>query len=85
MSQKESGGPAFPRTGQFDNDVWRKEGGDGIVIDSQNGMSLRDWFAGMILQGMFANPNPDDRIFSMQNPEIAAYAYADAMIEARKK
>lgn len=91
--RKDTGGPAFPRTGQFDNDVWKSEGGDGIVIDSQNGMTLRDWFAGMALQGMCANPDISkvmaDR--QMQPSEVresfalCAYAQADAMILERAK
>jgi len=48
------------------------------------GMTLRDWFAGMALQGMVPGRE------SMLAREYAiyakdAYAYADAMIEARKK
>jgi hypothetical protein len=72
---QENGGPAFP----VPNDQYPEF----------NGMSLRDWFAG--------NASEDDvfthRDFDMdehgtciprRTREQAKYAYADAMIEARK-
>lgn len=48
----------------------------------QNGMSLRDWFAGMALQGIVANPEASGSI-----EEIAhySYRYADAMLAERAK
>jgi len=49
------GGPAFPRSVGED----RKDGDqpDGNrTIDAQAGMSLRDYFAAVALQGMLANP-----------------------------
>jgi len=46
------------------------------------GMSLRDWFAGMAMQG----PLLSDKIWtSYEFAAREAYAMADAMIEARKK
>ncbi len=46
--------------------------------------SLRDWFAGMALQGLLAGPGGDDY---ENEPEgfaaMSAYAYADAMMKAR--
>lgn len=65
---KDNGGPAFP----FDN-----------AIDGWDGMSLRDWFAGMVLQGDLANPS-----VGFETPETAAksaYEQADAMIAERGK
>ena len=46
------------------------------------GMSLRDWFAGMALQGIVANPEASGSI-----EEIAhySYRYADAMLAERAK
>jgi len=45
----------------------------------QTGMDLRDWFAGLAMQGMLANPN-----FGA-NKETVDHAYymADAMMKAR--
>lgn len=66
------GGPAFPRA----------HGGG--MASAQNGMSLRDWFAGQALAGKLAGaPNN----ISYYAPAIAydAYVMADAMLAAREK
>lgn len=67
------GGPAFPT----ESEVW--EGNK----DGQ-GMSLRDWFAGMALQGIYSNKYLTD---TFCHAEIAKQSYlaADAMIAAREK
>lgn len=46
------------------------------------GMDLRDWFAGMALQGIVANPEANGSI-----EEIAhySYRYSDAMLAERAK
>jgi hypothetical protein len=75
MSKIEDGGPAFPCA----------EHG---IHQAENGMSLRDWFAGMALQGMLAFP--EDEATSESFAQITkrfsegAYVYADAMLAARK-
>jgi hypothetical protein len=49
-------------------------------------MTLRDWFAGQALNGYLASwetDNPPD-FFEPAHVAKTAYAYADAMIEARK-
>lgn len=50
--------------------------------DNHYGMSLRDWFAGMALQGLLAS---DSETQSMKFDEAAelAYDHADAMLKAR--
>lgn len=60
-----TGGPAFPTT---DNRY-------------EDGMSLRDWFAGLAMQGLLAADADLERTAS----SIAAMAYeqADMMLEAR--
>jgi hypothetical protein len=65
------GGPAFPAQ-HFD------------LADGEHGMTLRDWFAGMALQGMLAN---DIESGPEQVPIIVASAYvlADAMLAERSK
>ena len=51
--------------------------------DSAKGMSLRDWFAGMALQGIIANPANNQR--DIQQDAALAYETADAMLKAREK
>lgn len=76
MSDKISdGGHAFPSTVRHWNDH---------LDPDQKGMSLRDWFAGQALAGMFRhdgwlNTGDDDQA------EVAKRAYhiADAMLAAR--
>ncbi len=55
---------------------------DGVVVEYNSGMDLRDWFAGKALQGMLSNPNGDG-----YKHEYAtwAYEYADEMMKAREK
>ena len=47
----------------------------------EDGMTLRDYFAGQALAGITGDPSVED----MDQNEIAraAYLYADAMLEAR--
>jgi hypothetical protein len=59
------GGPAFPRHGYNSND----------------GMTLRDWFAGQALAGLIADQSRDG---SADDRARYAYAYADAMLRARE-
>lgn len=77
MSDKDTGGPAFPRTVQ----QWNSH------LESFDGMTLRDWFAGQALPQAYSgcigsSPDEGDRWVDMVARE--AYDMADAMIEARK-
>lgn len=76
MDEKHDGGPAFPQMQCCDEEGRISP----VVID---GMSLRDWFAGLAMQGLIASNDPGagDRL-----DEIPQYAYgiADAMIAARE-
>lgn len=70
------GGPAFPELGNvgYKSD-WQ----------SENGMTLRDWFAGQALGGQLAF-SPHDSFGKYNQPdEVAAacYRFADAMIAVR--
>lgn len=79
-----------------ENEVVKDNGGSAFPIpnlehDSTfNGMSLRDYFAGLALQGMWACPNPksivtdDNKVATDKDLARLAYEQADAMIEARK-
>lgn len=80
MSEQNDGGPAFPGTygGQHGLPVWTE------------GLTKREWFAGMALQGILSNPTTaTSKVFKtidgfMNSEMIAdcAYEQADAMIKA---
>jgi hypothetical protein len=62
--------PAFPVVAQYN--VY------------STGMDLRDWFAGMALQGLIAGCLAGNNSgFTVRGNVVAAYEYADAMLEAR--
>ena len=65
------GGPAFP----VPNDA---------NVNGQQGMTLRDYFAGQALAGMWTQPAAANGWSDGQIAEWA-YASADAMIEERNK
>lgn len=66
----DDGGPAFP--------VHPK------AMPVDQGMSLRDWFAGMALTGIQAPAADGSQYPTEQDVSEASYRLADAMIEARK-
>ncbi len=67
-----NGGPAFPQPDTYFPDK--------SVAIGEEGMTLRDWFAGLALQGLLTHD--DEGLI----PEAArdAYRYADAMLKARE-
>lgn len=67
----DEGGPAFPTPEvlNFNGDV---------QTPAFEGMSLRDWFAGQVMLESIRTAS------NLATAADAAYAYADAMIEARK-
>lgn len=69
MNASHDGGPAFP--------YWN------CAENTTRGMTLRDWFAGMALQGMLANPDFN----GASDASVAGFAFrqADAMIEGRER
>lgn len=79
-----SGGPAFPRpswapTGYTVEDI--------EATDPQEGMSLRDWFAGQIVAA-YVNQDRDADNLNKASRLIrckSAYEWADAMLEARDR
>lgn len=76
MSKKDTGGNAFPAISM--------SGSSGEYFPvTESGMSLRDWFAGMAMQGLNAAEWTQD----MKANTIASVAYdcADAMIAEREK
>jgi hypothetical protein len=83
-NDKNTGGPAFPTA--------MEEHVDGILHYDQPGMTLRDHFAGLAMQGMWAGglvplfatkPDADHRDFMAVSRK--AYAMADAMLKAREQ
>ena len=78
MSDKDNGGPAFPIHPDLPNRVGC------INSESDAGMSLRDWFAGQALAGILATyQGPKLQLPLANDAADWAYAYADAMLEAR--
>ena len=74
---KPDGGPAFPHT------LDMVSGGN-----TRGGMSLRDWFAGMALNGMIAGAYERGAQVGFVPPTTLAseaFAYADAMIAEGEK
>ncbi len=58
---------------------------DGVtVFFGEDGMTLRDWFAGQALTGWLASYDADQSVKAKSLAEFA-YGVADAMLEARKK
>ena len=74
------GGPAFPKPPV----MHRNEDGKLEYFGTQIGMSLRDWFAGMALQGLLASVTEDEEVI---DDVIArsSYELADAMLAARER
>jgi hypothetical protein len=67
----DDGGPAFP--------VPTSPGGM-----TPCGMSLRDWFAGQVLSGLYSTPDTDLGKDCCDMYAEVAYDAADAMLAARK-
>ena len=67
--------PAFPRN--------ILDHGHGIMSTHESGMTLRDYFAAKVLQGMLASGNLPKM---MPNADLAecSYILADAMMKARE-
>ena len=89
---KNDGGPAFPRPNSTDEHSQPCN-----VSYAEDGMSLRDWFAGKALQGILAVPDVDSQSIPGKEGDVleisdwveylpqVAYDYADAMLVARER
>lgn len=87
---KENNPPAFPTTGPQSGTKMVEGGFITSVHGSQDGMSLRDWFAGMALQGFMASGKcPLDtegkRIHHPSGYAFVSYEWADAMLLHRQQ
>lgn len=76
MSNKDNGGPAFPTENarQTGPSSWHEEG-----------MTLRDYFAAKAMQGFAASESEESGHWTDETVAERAYAWADAMLEARKQ
>lgn len=54
----------------------------GAIIENQ-GMELRDWFAGLAMQGLFAH-KPWNQVYRIDHIAKEAYEIADEMIKQRE-
>lgn len=75
----DDGGPAFPIVAEGGHD-------SGLNPELWPGMSLRDWFAGMVLQGMLSGSltvSLRDPLNYEETNAKDAYGLADAMIKMR--
>ena len=79
MTKRDDGGPAFPYAAEW---------------GYQEGMTLRDWFAGQVLQGLVSDSNNlgamkkaaiGDGLDLSEYLSSAAYEQADAMLKERNK
>ena len=77
----DDGGPAFPTTPVSHGYAPTTEGAG---TGAQAGMTLRDWFAGMVLSNPAicdGNTNSDSILINCE----VAYMHADIMLKARKQ
>lgn len=74
------GGPAFPFKFEFEHPD------AGPLIEHSSGMSLRDWFAGMALQGVISLYKGGNEQFESYRKDMVEVAYqlADAMLKERE-
>lgn len=79
LTFKENGGPAFPSS--YNSFASGGSGGGGGY--SNQGMSLRDYFAAKAMEQLISKI-PYGEYFSEGSIAIDAYSFADAMLEARK-
>ena len=75
-SNPKTGGPAFP---VIVNQIDDLSGKSEMVLENE-GMTLRDWFAGMSIQAIVSNPSYTPKAY---DHAMRAYELADAMILAR--
>lgn len=74
MTDRDDGGSAFP--------LPSARGPDGCPqYDDRPGMTLRDWFAGMAIQGLIASEG--DGQYTLPLAAARAYELADAILKER--
>lgn len=85
MGATNTGGPAFPKTGAFNQDTDAR-----FDSANQDGMTLRDYFAAKAMPAVYADYCAAARTFGFDEDwkmgvALDAYEMADAMIAAREK
>ena len=78
---------AFPRPASRGNNYFTGE--EDVVVDPQQGMTLRDYFAAKAMQSYMADENLIEAYSHLgknvkKEVAVIAYMMADAMLEARK-
>ena len=93
---KKDGGPAFPKIKRI-CDTSKPNGHNWMQVDSTDGKSLRDWFAGIALQGELASSGNPESAQATAEASVNAgetvekhlaricYEMADAMLAEREK
>ena len=79
MLNEKNGGPAFP--GEYQFTIHHDNGGIETRTANGEGMSLRDFFAGLALFGRAQG----DRFQMAHTVATQCYDYADAMLAAREE
>lgn len=74
MSTINNGGPAFPGT-QYAKGI--------SPSGHSEGLSLRDYFAAKVINGILSDPNVDPTRENIQRLAQVSYEVADAMLHAR--
>jgi len=88
VKDHDDGGPAFPLPFVYDPD----RGQCGQYVDAADagvptGLTIRDWFAGQALAGLWANGNESviELAGVFEQAASSCYQIADAMLAARKQ
>lgn len=71
------GGPAFPRSGFAPDGVGSE---DCTITDAQEGMTLREWYAGRALGGLLAAHTGANSWETPKDMADLAVSYADALL-----
>ena len=79
MTEKKTGGPAFPKVERIVGVDYSEGAYDNFTVETIEGMTLRDYFAGQALKHVTADFESAE--------ELAKHLYyiADAMIQERTK
>jgi len=59
--------------------------GDGLIIGGQQGMDLRDWFAGLAMQAIIGSTEEEFTPEEFDGLAKIFYRIGDAMMKAREK
>lgn len=81
MTARADGGPAFPR------EDYQTDGAPGTrpKLLGQEGMSLRDWYAGKAMEALVGDPALTNLIGMEDTIAKQSFVMADAMVKARSE